>query len=62
MAIKLTCYQCGNPKFGLVRQRARGHVFCTIKCLEAYTEGAKRLQQDIRILAFLRDLRQMDNA
>jgi len=36
------CHQCGNPKFGLVRQHYRGKVFCKIICKENYIRGEAR--------------------
>jgi hypothetical protein len=42
MSIKLTCYQCGNPKFGMIRHWRLGKVFCKSICRDNYLNGKAR--------------------
>lgn len=42
MTIKVVCYMCGSPKFGLVRYYLRGKVFCKMSCRNNFTQGEAR--------------------
>lgn len=39
---KPICYQCGNPKFGMVRYHLRGKTFCKMSCRNNYVQGRDR--------------------
>lgn len=42
MTIKVTCWQCGNPKFGMMRYYLRGKVFDKMSCRNAFVAGEPR--------------------
>lgn len=41
--MKSICYQCGNPRFGMVRYYRLGKVFCKMSCRNNYTQGKARV-------------------
>ena len=40
--MKVICYQCGNPKFVMVRYHLRGKTFCKMSCRNNYVQGRDR--------------------
>lgn len=41
--MKICCYQCGNPKFGMMRHYLRGKVFCKMSCRNDFVTGKARV-------------------
>lgn len=42
MPIKVCCYQCANPNFGMVRHYRFGKTFCKMSCRNDYVAGKPR--------------------